>query len=46
MFNLNKDRSFDFNENMIKFSKNINESNKNKILMLFKKIDLESKGLL
>ena len=46
MFNLNKDRSFEFNDNMIKFSKNINKNNKNKILILFKKIDLESKGLL
>lgn len=45
IFNLKKDRSFDFNKNMIIFSKNINENNKNKILMLFKKIDYESKGL-
>ncbi|BCU63342.1 hypothetical protein [Acinetobacter bouvetii] len=45
MFNLKKDRSFDFNKNMIIFSKSINDNNKNKILILFKKIDFESKGL-
>lgn len=45
MFNLKEDRSFDFNKNMIIFSKNVNENNKNKILILFKKIDFESKGL-
>lgn len=45
MFNLKKDRSFDFNKNMIIFSKSINDKNKNKILILFKKIDFESKGL-
>ena len=45
MFNLKEDRSYDFNKNMIIFSKNVNENNKNKILILFKKIDFESKGL-
>lgn len=46
MLNLNEDLSLNFDGNKIKFSKQISEKTKNKILILFKQIDQESKGVL
>lgn len=46
MFKLNEDQSLNFDRNKVEFSKQVSEKIKNKILILFKQIDQESKGIL
>lgn len=46
MLNLNEDLSFNFDKNKMKFSTNMSDKTKNKVLILFKQIDQESKGAL